>query len=581
MKLRCSLAAAGMLWLAQATAALAGPAAGAPWGDQGDGTYANPVLPGDFSDIDAIGVGGDYYAISSTFQFSPGMAILHSRDLVNWNIVSHAVEDLTRISPEMNWDRMNRYGNGIWAGAIRHHAGRFWIYFGTPQEGYFMTTAANPAGPWTPPHRVLGAAGWDDCCPFWDDDGQGYLVGTHFKDKYNIHLFKLTPDGRELVKDSDTIIHAGENGSEANKLYKIKGLYYHLYSHTSREGRVVMMQRAKSLAGPWENRQLNHVSARVDREPNQGGLVQTQAGDWWFLTHQGSGGHWEGRAACLLPVTWVEGWPVIGEAGPDGIGTMVWTHKKPVAGPAAATPRSADVFKEEFAETVLPPRWEWNYQPRSEMWSLSERPGFLRLHAYPALARGNFFKAGNTLTQRSFRTAHNEATIRLDLGAMADGQQAGLCHFAKTYSTLGVTQSGGKRLLTFNDNGKITAGPEISTTTLWLKSSWGPDGLSRYAYSTDGRGFKEFGDPYQLTWGNYRGDRIGIFTYNDEGARGAIDVDWFHYGWGGPPEKEAPPPNTTRGGDDKPNRVGMAEFRVNSVAPGRSKTYQLAVTPQK
>ena len=160
------------------------------WGDQNNGIYRNPVLPADYSDLDCIRVGDDYYAISSTFQYSPGMIILHSKDLVSWTIKSHAVPDVTQISPQMNWDKMNRYGTGIWAGAIRYHQGKFWIYFGTPQEGYFMTTAKNIEGPWEPLHKIMDQAGWDDCCPFWDDDGQGYFIGTNFRDGYKIHLFK-------------------------------------------------------------------------------------------------------------------------------------------------------------------------------------------------------------------------------------------------------------------------------------------------------------------------------------------------------------------------------------------------------
>ena len=229
------------------------------WGDQGAGTYLNPVIPGDYSDIDCIKVGSDYYAISSSFQFSPGVVILHSRDLVNWTIRSHAVADLTQISPELNWDRMNRYGKGIWAGAIRHHAGKFWIYFGTPDEGYFMTTATDIAGPWAPLHPVLKAAGWDDCCPFWDDDGQGYLIGSNFRDGYKIHLWKMTADGRELIPGSDKVIYQSK-GSEANKLYKIDGWYYHFFSEVRPEGRVIMMERAKAIAGPYEEkRQLKHA----------------------------------------------------------------------------------------------------------------------------------------------------------------------------------------------------------------------------------------------------------------------------------------------------------------------------------
>jgi len=136
------------------------------WGDQGNGTICNPVLPGDFSDIDVIRVGTDFYAITSTFQYSPGVAILHSKDLVNWEILSHVVNDVTTISPEMNWDRMNRYGTGIWAGSIRYYKNKYWVYFGTPDEGFFMSSATNPAGPWSPLHGVLSAKGWDDCCSY-------------------------------------------------------------------------------------------------------------------------------------------------------------------------------------------------------------------------------------------------------------------------------------------------------------------------------------------------------------------------------------------------------------------------------
>lgn len=221
-------------------------------------------------------MGSDYYAISSTFQYSPGVVVLHSKDLVNWRIAGHVVNDLTQISPELNWNRMNRYGRGIWAGAIRHHDGKFWVYFGTPDAGYFMSTATNVAGPWTPLHCVLRQAGWDDCCPFWDDDGQGYLVGTCFKDGYKTWLFKLTPDGRALVPGWRVLLTQG-SGREANKLYKIHGWYYHLFSeYKPGVGRYVMMQRAKNIAGPYsEAHQLNHAQPEA-HEPNQGGLVQTE-----------------------------------------------------------------------------------------------------------------------------------------------------------------------------------------------------------------------------------------------------------------------------------------------------------------
>jgi beta-xylosidase len=499
------------------------------WGDQGDGTFVNPIIPGDYSDIDAIRVGDDYYAISSTFQFSPGVVILHSKDLVNWTILGHAVNDITQIAPEMNWDRMARYGRGIWAGSIRHHNDRFWIYFGTPNEGFFVTTANEAAGPWSPIEQVWNVKGWDDCCPFWDDDGQGYFVCSNFSDGYKIHLFKLTADGKHLIADSDKVIHQSK-GSEANKFYKIDGRYYHYYSEVRGEGRVAMMERSKSLDGPWESKQLNHVSKRINKEPNQGGLIQLSSGDWWFLTHQGVG-DWEGRAMVLLPVTRVDGWPIIGKVGEDGIGSMVWTAKKPIEGLPTICPQSDD----EFDGPLLAPQWEWNYQPRSEKWSLTERPGFFRLHGFKPLKPNDLLTAGNTLTQRAMRTNRNEVEVKFDLSGMADGQEAGLCHFAKGYSTIGVLQAGNARNLTFNENGKVTVGPALTTNNLWLKSTWEFDGNSQYSYSIDGKTFTPFGNRWQLTWGNYRGDRIGIFSYNNKADNGSIDVDWFHYAFDKPP----------------------------------------------
>jgi beta-xylosidase len=499
------------------------------FGDQGDGAYLNPILPADYSDIDAIRVGGDYYAISSTFQYSPGMVVLHSKDLVNWEIIGHVVPDLNRISPEMNWSRMNRAGTGIWAGAIRFHAGRFWVYFCTPDEGYFMTSAASPAGPWEPVVHFLSAPGWDDPAPFWDDDGQGYLLGTHYAPDpadgipYKIHLFKLTAGGKGILPGFDRVIHQSK-GSEANKLYKWNGLYYHYFSEVHREGRVAMMERSASLSGPWEERQLNHVNPRVDREPNQGGILQTEKGDWWFLTHQGTGA-WEGRALCLLPVTWKDGWPILGAVGADGIGSMVWKARKPIDGFPPA-PRS---FFDDFSDSNLKNQWEWNYQPRAEKWSLTGVPRRLRLQAFPPLQPGNLLGAGNTLTQRILNTGSGVITVKLDVSSMADGQAAGLCHFGGHYAWLGVTQAGNRRRITYSANGEQTAGPPLPSTTVWLRSIVADKGETTWAYSFDGSTFVPFGKRYKFEWAHYRGDRVGIFTYNDRADAGAVDVDWFRY----------------------------------------------------
>ena len=494
------------------------------WGDQSNGTYANPVLPGDYSDIDCIRVGSDYYAVSSTFQYSPGFVILHSKDLVNWKILTHVVNDVTSISPEMNWDRMNRYERGIWAGAIRYHNNKFWIYFGDPDMGYFMSTAKKAEGPWEPLHHVLKEKGWDDCCPFWDDDGQAYFIGTNFSDGYKIHLWKMTPDGKELLKASDKVIYQSK-GSEANKLYKINGTYYHFFSEVRDGGRAIMMERSQNIWGPYEGpKKLSHVQ-REYYEPNQGGIVQTERGEWYFLTHHGSG-DWSGRIVSLLPVNWVAGWPIIGKPGADTIGRMVWSGKKPVATKQKHIPQTSD----DFSSTALAPQWEWNHQPRREKWSLSQRGGWLRLHSFKPLEPNNLLKAGNSLTQRSYRTTNNDVVVKLDLTGMQDGQKAGLAHYGyPKYAAIGVSCDGKNRTLEFSLKGAVTKGPVIKEKALWLKSKWGLDGTNKYFYSLDGKTYKAFGEEYQLVWGAYRGDRIAIYSYNDKADAGFVDIDYFHY----------------------------------------------------
>jgi beta-xylosidase len=529
------------------------------WGDQGDGTFKNPVLPGDFSDPDVIRVGGDYYFITSTFQYSPGMAVLHSKDLVNWQFLSHCVSDLTQMGPEFNWDRMNRYNRGIYAGTIRYHDGKFWVFWTTMDEGVFMTTATNAAGPWAPVTRVWDSRGWDDPAPFWDDDGQAYLILSNPGNtkeslgKWVPHLFKMTPDGKSIDPASARVLDPFST-SEGNKLYKINGVYYYFHNefHRKQNVRVGVMMRAKSLNGPWEKQCiLADAPGRYDRQPNQGGLVQTEGGDWWFITHQGRGengaeyvharrgdadaasprpmdktGTYDGRPSSLIPVQWVKGWPVPGVSDSNGVGSLVWTAKKPVSGVPIQGLQSSD----DFRSPALGPQWEWNYQPRPEKWSLTARPGWLRLEAFAPLAPGDFFKAGNTLTQRILGTDGGTVEVKLDASGMADGQMAGLVFFWRNYAQVGVVQEGGRRHIVFNADGVLTPGPELLPDNLaWVRAEIDDQGGCVFAYSRDGRTFTPIGTRFTFGWHNYRGTRLGLFTYNDLGEHGRVDFNHFIY----------------------------------------------------
>jgi beta-xylosidase len=493
------------------------------WGELPDGTYRNPVIPADYSDLDCIRVGDDYYAISSTMQFSPGMTILHSRDLVNWEIAGNAVTDLTQISPALGWQQMDRYGRGIWAGTLRYHNNRFYLFFGTPDEGYFMTSAPRAEGPWEPLTTLMAESGWDDCSAIWDEQGHTWFVGTCFREGYKTYLFPMADDAHSIDRNSARLINEG-NGREANKLIFHDGYYYLVFSeHRDGIGRYVMAKRDRKMTGKFREECQLLLPCREAHEPNQGGIIEGPDGKWYFLTHHGSG-DWSGRIFSLLPVEWSEGWPMIGDTSQGVPGRMVWSAAMPARLPKLLHLQRSD----DFDTTSLSPQWQWNYQPRQDMFSLSERPGWLRLKAFRPLAADKLLKVGNTLSQRSFRSNGNEVTVKIDISHMTEDTHAGLCHFAQHSGCLGVAREGGQTYLELRLDDRIESRQPINSTTLWLRSTWGLDGLSHFYYSLDGDLFAPFGD-YPLSWGYYRGDRIGIYCYNNRADEGYIDIDYLHY----------------------------------------------------
>jgi beta-xylosidase len=252
--------------------------------------------------------------------------------------------------------------------------------------------------------------------------------------------------------------------------------------------------------------------------------VRTPDGAWYFFTHHGHGA-WEGRAASLLPVTWREGWPIIGAVQPDGLGAMVWGGRKP--GPRGGLIGAS--HRDDFDQPALDPRWQWNHQPRDTHWSLTERPGWLRLRAWPPLTPGDFKTAGNTLNQPSFRTPRNQMTLKLDISGMADGQRAGLVHFSSTYATLAIARRDGVNRIERRGDGEPIKGPAVRGDMIWLRSRWGEDGRASFMFSEDGLGFQGLGPDHPMAFGDYRGDRIGIFTFNDRADAGHVDVDQAFY----------------------------------------------------
>ncbi|MHC4529352.1 MAG: glycoside hydrolase 43 family protein, partial [Planctomycetota bacterium] len=392
------------------------PATGT-WGDQGDGTYKNPILNADSPDVDIEQVGDTYYMITSTIHYAPGMTLLESKDIVNWRLIGHVFDKLTW-DPKYNFDSMSGYGRGVWAGDIAYHQGKWYCYFIDSVSGLYMSSADRIDGKWTEAKLMLSKTKWTDPTVYWDEqEKQAYLL-CNFGRQDNSHInhlrmFKMSWDGERLLDQGKTVYKG--TGAEAAKIYKINGEYYIFLAQWIEGDRKQLVLRGKTIYGPFEKRIVMEKARAALRSTCQGALLEAPDGSWW-LTHQlvqhrekrqghGAGPttkrSYEGRSQWLVPVKWRDGWPVVG-ADPDGngIGNTAAGARKPILG----YPIDAAQTNDEFDSEELSPQWQWNHNPRDERWSLSERPGWLRLKANVPIGEGGFWNASNTLSQRLMGT---------------------------------------------------------------------------------------------------------------------------------------------------------------------------------
>jgi beta-xylosidase len=490
--------------------------------------YKNPVLFADYSDPDVIRVGKDYYLIASSFHFSPGLPILHSLDLVHWEIAGHALPRLT-FSPRYDMSGGMRYAGGVWAPSVRFHNGLFYIYFPTPDEGIFVVTAPKMTGPWSAPVAVIAGPGWEDPCPFWDDDGQAYLVHSKLRAGPLI-LHRMAPDGKSVLDAGRIIVQDPEHlpTLEGPKFYKRNGWYY-IFAPMGGVGRGSQaVLRSRNIYGPYDYRIVLAQGSTKVNGPHQGGYVETPDGRGWFLHFSQHGAH--GRIVYLEPVRWENDWPVIGEA-PAGAetGQPVAEAPMPVIAPGAAKmhPQTSD----EFNERTLPPMWEWNHNPDDAHWSLTEHRGYLRLHAMPA---ADLMHARNTLTE-CMQDDSLQFITRIDVEHLRDGDRAGLSLFDKSLSYIGVAQAGAKRTIVFSIKGEDTPGPELRAKSLQLRARVNDDTVD-YSYSLDGgRSFQPLGTPVKLAFSWWKGARPALFAFHADpsGAAsepaGYADFDWARY----------------------------------------------------
>ena len=516
----------------------AAPAPSCPWiPDRGDGTYQNPVLFADYSDPDAVRVGEDYYLVASSFTCVPGLPILHSRDLVNWTIVNHALPALV---PAARF-ALPHHGGGVWAPSIRHHDGRFWIFYPDPDFGIYAVTAADPARAWSAPVLVKAGRGLIDPCPLWDDDGAAYLVhawAASRSGKNNLlTLNRLSADGTRVL-DGEGIVIIDENQGgrgwqtlEGPKLYRLHGYYWVLAPAGGVATGYQAAYRARRIEGPYESRIVLAQGNTAVNGPHQGALVDTPGGEWWFLHFQDRGAF--GRVVHLQPVAWRDGWPVLGrDPDGDGTGEPVLTHRKPAAAgrQRIAAPQTSDEFEEER----LGRQWQWQANPQAAWMSLTARPGWLRLFAQPTAAPASLWPQPNLLLQK-FPAPAFTVTAALDFNAAAPGGKAGLVVFADSYAWIGLVRTAsGLRVSQVVGadarNGATeveAAGAAVETAEVQLRVAVDEAARCRFSYSEDGRSFTPLGGVFTATVGRWVGSKAGLFAVAPALPAGHADFDWF------------------------------------------------------
>jgi len=527
------------------------------WGDQGDGTYKNPILNADYPDIDIEQVEDTYYMISSKQHMSPGMVILESKDMVNWAIIGH-VWDKLNWAPEYNWDSMSGYSYGVWAGDIAYHEGTYYCYQIDFNHGLYVSTAEDIRGPWSKSHQMLSTElVMDDPAVFWDDDThEAYLIcntgrkqnpDKNKKLEYENRIYKMSWDGLEVL-DLGKLVYTGI-GSEAAKIYKIEGTWYifisEWYKPDPRKSespevsindrkQIVLRSTTKSIYGPYEKKIVLERGNGIARSCSQGALIQAPDSSWWYMHQliQNTKNPFQGRPQCLEPVTWIDGWPIIGEdIDKDGIGEPVLSFKKPINNFSIKAPQTDD----EFESNTLGAQWEWNHNPRDSHWSVTERSGWLRLKASVPVDSGGFWNAGNTISQRIMGSSFGAAVTKVDLSGMAIGQRAGFVRFGGVYHLLGIyINENGKRQLFFMDNkGVELKGPILKNDYLYIKTK--NDGNQAFfEYSTNGKDYLRYGPIFTIKFGKWTGDRLGFFCWNNSKEEGYFDIDYFHYDYDGP-----------------------------------------------
>lgn len=516
--------------------------------DNGDGTYTNPVIDADYSDPDVCVVGDDYYMTASSFNCIPGLPVLHSKDLVNWEIIGYALKELT---PKEEFDKPS-HGNGVWAPSIRYHEGTFYIYWGDPDHGVFRVTATDPAGPWSEPLCVIAGKGLIDTTPLWDEDGRCYLVNGWANSRSRfasvLTVRELNKEGTKAI--GNPVIVFDGNGTENRtvegpKFYKRDGWYWIMCPAGGVPTGFQLAMRSKSPYGPYESKMVLAQGKTNINGPHQGGWVHTSQGEDWFLHFQDKECY--GRVVHLQPVTWKDNWPVMGIVPAKGYcGEPVTTYRKPKT--AAPVSIVNPVESDEFNKPELGLQWQWhaNYQ---QTFGMPTAFGTFRLYTHKVSENYvNLWEVPNLLLQKT-PTEKFTATAKIRFTSKDQNQLGGILVMGHNYSALVVKRIGDEfqlQQITCHDADK--GKPETVKVLATLKPTakdkidYQPaihediylrmkvaDGKCNFAYSTNGKKYQDVGEELTMKEGKWIGAKIGLVAIEPAGKtnRGWIDADWF------------------------------------------------------
>ncbi len=503
------------------------PAGAYPWiPDPGDGTFRNPILLADYSDPDVLRQGDDFYLIASSFNCTPGLPVLHSRDLVNWTIVGHALRNL----PHRRYRKVQP-GCGVWAPSIRFHDGKVWIFFAMPDEGIYVTTATQPAGEWSKPRLLQAGKGLIDPCPLWDDNGKAFLVHAYAFSRagirHKLRVRPMAPDASRLLGEGQIVFDAPERQPtiEGPKFFKRAGWYYILAPAGGVRLGWQTVLRAPNVYGPYEEKIVLEQGSTPINGPHQGALVDLSNGEWWFVHFQDAGVY--GRVVHLQPASWNDGWPVIGrDHDGNGIGEPVARHPKPAVGRGSPVviPQTSD----EFDAARLGLQWQWPANYEDGWYSLTARKGWLRLFARPA-AQPGLAHTPHLLLQK-FPARSFTVETSLELSPAADGEEAGLVVMGRAHAAIALRRSEGAEEVIFRkDSGSTVLQTRIGNKVrFFVQVKEG--GKCAFAFAGGEGGFTPVREVFQAQAGEWIGAKVGLYALSRRRQpRGHADFDCFRF----------------------------------------------------